>query len=690
MAQCKRMLPNGERCSNRAVPSTDYCEQHERAGRIQFRPVSKVPEVTAPPTEEKTEEKPPPEWVARPSAAGERPAFPGLRADERNILVAPRGCIWLSAEEVEDQPAPLFERLVRLLSALSQEMALPDQVTVRMDEEQGALIELTPPHPDAPDLSRLYDAASDAAAFSGGLLYVGEGPAFIQYRDGGAPRGYTVDGEEIQPPSAPRDRRYLVDREGTHPLSLAPLPEQPLDRLLLRIAPLPAMGAALPAVAYALVAPSLYRMLARYFRAHHLDYRVARFHASKKENVPEDDEATTYLLFEIAPRPDAPTGALLPAFVLSYLEDLPRCAVLTEVWARAGRRLLVEWRRDYPCHPPHVLEAFPSDSLLLFTAGPDFDNLCVSPAPIFFEGDDLTAAHAPQSERADLTARDDRAGLPLDLPVRLTIDQGPLPPTAALILEGQEIAWLRRLLYRLPGEAFAGYTLCLGRERAVLVGEGLPLEIASLPFGIPLRRVRDTQLFIPLRARFTPDLPWALLAEALALQTDTYTFLAPDFRLDVSCDEFAPLSRALTAEPGRPRVALKMRQSSDLPALRFTPPEEPTEEEPSEPEPSVSRPDEAPSPQPDERGEKAGLLRRILGDGQPVPEQKPMPTNREVERVVVREVEAQDLEKHLREEAESYREDGNHLDAALYFALAGDIAAAGQCYQRGANNASEE
>ncbi len=667
------MLPNGERCSNRAVPGTDYCEQHQR---IQFRPVTKIPEVTALPSEGAVEEKPPPDWVARPSAAGERPIFPGLRADERNILVAPKGCIWLSAEEVEDQPHPLFERLVRLLSALSQVMALSGHVTVRMDEAQGALIDLSPPHPNAPDLSRLYDAASDAAALSGGLLYVGDGRAFIQYRDGGAPRGYTVDGKEVSSPSSPQGRRYLVDREGTHPLALTRLPEVGLERLLLRIAPLPTKGAALPMVAYVLIAPSLYRMLAHYFRAHHLEYRVARFHAPK-EDQQGGGEAASFLLFEIAPRPDAPTGALLPAFVLSYLEDLPRCAVLNEVWAEAGRRMMVEWGQEYPCHPPHVLDAFPEDNLLLFTAGLDFDNLCVSPAPTFFEGDELTAAHAPRADRADLVPRKDQGGLPLDLPVRLIPDQGPLPTTAALILEGQEIAWLRRLLYRLPGEAFASYTLCLGRERAVLVSEERPLEVGSLPFGIPLRRVRDTQLFVPLRARFTPDLPWALLADALALRQDTYTFLAPDFRLDVPRGDFAPLSRALTAEPDRPRVALEMRPSSELPALRFTPPEKPPK-----PEPSVPEPTEVPPVQP-MTGEKPGLLERIFSSGQPASRQK---SPKRGERVAVKEIEAQDMTDRLRKQAELHRDDGENLDAALLFALTGDIAAAGQCYQRGARD----
>jgi hypothetical protein len=198
--------------------------------------------------------------------------------------------------------------------------------------------------------------------------------------------------------------------------------------------------------------------------------------------------------------------------------------------------------------------------------------------------------------------------------------------------------------------------------------------------------VQDTQLFIPLRARFSPDLPWALLAEALALQSGIYTFLAPDFRLDVSRDHFAPLSRALTAAPGRPHVTLELRPSTDLPALRFTPPEQPTT-------PSPAGPAEAAERQPIERQpiteeEKAGWLQRIFGGEQPPPEIVSTISDEERagEQVVIREVEPQDVTAQLRAQAESCREDGKYLDAALYFALAGEMAAAGQSYQRGAHN----
>src|SRR5262249_14719058 len=111
---------------------------------------------------------------------------------------------------------------------------------------------------------------------SGGVLYIGQGRTFIQYRDGNAPRGY--DAAQVQPST--NNECYLVDREGTHPISLQVLTGEPLNDLLLHIPLLPASGTGLPKVVFALVAPPLYRVLARYFRDHHLPYRLARFQAA--------------------------------------------------------------------------------------------------------------------------------------------------------------------------------------------------------------------------------------------------------------------------------------------------------------------------------------------------------------------------------------------------------------------------
>jgi hypothetical protein len=236
-------------------------------------------------------------------------------------------------------------------------------------------------------------------------------------------------------------------------------------------------------------------MLARYFRDHHLRYRVARLQASTGESL---------VLFEIAPRQDTPATATVPAFLLSYLQALPRCVVLVETWAEGGRRVLVEWRHRYPCLPRHIAEAFPPESLLLLTSGADYPSMYVALSPAFFEGDDLTSIKMLAARKVELKQSIDRESLTITLPVRLTQDNGPMPLTAALILDARALGWLRRLFFRLPAEMFSACKLCVGENYAVLLSESGAIE--AIPFGLPLRRFGETQLFIPLRpvySRFT-------------------------------------------------------------------------------------------------------------------------------------------------------------------------------------------
>jgi hypothetical protein len=515
----------------------------------------------------------------------------------------------------------------------------------------GALLTLNP----APEteLSPLYDAIADAAAWGGGRLYIGAGRAFIAYRDAAAPRGYDI-AEAGPPPSGTLE--YLVDDSGTHPLDPIAFPETPLADFLLRISPLPVRGAPLPEQAYVLATAQLYQLLVRYFRAHHIAYRVARC---------QTDEGQVYILFEIAPQPEAPTGATLPAFLLAYLGALPRVAVLREV-AAAGRRMLVAWDHRFPCAPAHSLSVFPEDSLVLITGDPELSNLHIAPAPAFFDGDALTTAHLPHVARAGVQPLHDAADLPLRVEVRLTPDSGPYPPTAALVLDAQEFAWLRQVLFHLPDEAFSGYRLCVGETGAVLLGDDLPLE--SLPFGIPLRQFQGSTLFIPIRARFTPALSWSLLAQALELQPGQYTFLTPEARLDLPQAAFAPLSRALVAEIGRPRLTFTLRPPVTLPELRWVAPPEP-EATPLTTQPQGQR--AAPS----DTASKPGLLERVLGR-RPAPV-APLPQN-------ATDVTAPpgDPRNTLRTQAAAHVEAGAYLEAALYFGLAGDETQAAQCYRR--------
>jgi hypothetical protein len=658
MGQCQKILSEGVRCSDRAVPGTDFCDQHNR---IQFRAVNRIeapippPPVVEVPRAIRTTVTPPPKVIARPSAVGEQPTFPALRPDARSILVAPEGLIWLPRASTDQSAVNV--RLARLLSCLSQEIALAGQVSVRlMENDAGALVSLRPAKTEQLDLSRFYDTASTAAGLCGGMLFIGQDRTFIRYRDADAPRGYNADA--LQTPA--RGITYLVDRDGTHALSHSAMQDTDLADLLLRISPVPAHSTEAPATLFVLAQPALSYILVRYFRDHYLSFRVAQL---------ESGTGKSLSLLEVRSRPDSPTGARIMPHVLTYLCGLPHTLVCTAVESTSERRMLVQWQHKYPCLARNVIEVFKPDSLVLFTAGPYFSNMSVSPVPAFFEGDQLTSIRMMSPQPASLKPVDDWQSRRFELPVRLVSDSGPLLPTAALVLKHEQIDWVRRLLHKLPAEAFADYTLSLGEDAAVLLATTKPLE--SLPFGIPFRRIEDTNLFIPIRTRFVPDLPWALLAGVLGITDEAYTFFAESFRLDVPGRSFAPISRALVAETNPPRLDFKLRTGPVLPDLKWVPP-----------------------PRPEGEGRSVSAtreqLRAIRENLNIFRRSRPSPASRHDLSIVRRGTSAADADILFKERAELFLKSGDWLSAALCFALAGDNYNAAQHYQAAARQIRDE
>ncbi|HLW03751.1 MAG TPA: hypothetical protein VKT82_34205 [Ktedonobacterales bacterium] len=643
MAQCEKILEDGIRCSNQAVPGTRFCEPH---GRIVFRQVNK-PADTAPPqpvvqapapvSRQKT-----PSWQAAPSSSGETPAFPALRSDARNILVAPEGVIWLQAEQA-GTPSSQWNRLVRLMGCLSQALALPKQVRLFRQGEMGdCLLFLSPIQSGGEDLSVFYDTASAAARLVEGRLYIGQGSAFVQYRDDSAPRGYDV--ADFKAPGG-KGKLLLIAHWGSRVLSLSSFTEMPLMDFCLRVAPSPETGAQTPEQVYALTPSALYLPVAKYLRSHALQYRLA----------PLQMVAGKLMLLEVSPRPDARAGQGIPAFVLDYLSRLPRVALLTSVYQANGQRVLLQWKHRYPLHIPHIAEAFAAKDMILLLA--DFyPHMQINPAPQFFDGDQLVDVHFPSTQTLKLTPQAPNDTRALKLEVLLLSDAGPTPPVAALILSLQELAWLSQLLYRLPGDSFSRYTLCQGEEGAVLLGINHPIE--GLPFGIPLQRQGETELFIPLRSRFVPNLPWSLLREALAIKRKVYTFLTPEYRLDLPESAFTPLSRALVADPSRPQMKFNLRPATPLPQLRWTAPPEPRREV-------------RPSPQTSDRSALAGLLR--VRPGKQAAESKPGQKGQ------------LDEAAHWREQARIYEEVQDFLSAALCYNLLHDVANTARCYRQAAD-----
>lgn len=650
MAQCEKTLDNGERCSNQTIPGTSYCLAHRRivfrrttdTERVDTAPLPPLTKQTEPPAVAKAKQE---NWQASPSAAGQQTVFPGLQASERDILVAPQGIIWLQAEPT-DTPGSQFNRLVRLVGFLSQALALSEQVSVL---EQGAnyILHLTPNQSNTAHLSAFYDRASDATRLVNGRLYIGQNKAFVQYRDDGAPRGYDVP--DFKAPEKSKEL-LLVAHWGSEYLSLSGFTELSLHDLCLRVAPLPATTDQALEQVYALVPSPLYPLLAKYFHAHHLRYRLARLQAP----------AGTLILFEIGPRPDAPVGQVVPGFILDYLSRLPRVALLVQAYQSGNLSILLQWKYHYPLYLPHVVDAFPSKEMLLLVADP-YPNLLINPAPQFFDGDELLDIHLPSTKVLQLTQLPANAPSALKLEVRLHPDNGPTPPTATLILSAQELAWLRHLLYLLPGEAFRDYTLYQGKELSVLLGNNRPIE--GLPFGIPLRRPGNRALFIPLRSHFMPDLPWPLLQEVLAIKENIYTFLTPDYRLDLSATLFAPLSRVLIAEPNRPRVNIQMLAPSLLPILAWTSPPAP--------------PAEIPPPDKTKKSRSGGG--RVISHPQ-ITEKEPAttpPQHAKLEEAAL-----------WREKARACEESKDFLAAAICYNFLNDVNNSARCYRQAATRLS--
>ncbi len=686
MAQCEQVLDDGRACTNSAVPGSHFCEQHRR---LEFRPVNRLegPPRTTPQPSARTSSSTnrrrtstaaaQPTWVVRPANPETAPSFPGLHTDARDIVVAPHGIVWL---EPESPGMPAFARLGRLLCTLSEVMPLARHTQVRTTQEGGLLLVLTPPDPDAADVSRVYDSVASAAALNGTTLYIGDEHLFIEYRDGRAPRGY--DGQGVQAPV--ENVLYFVSRESTRAIPRVDLSDLPLAEVLLRLRPQLSRSVELPAHAFVMATRPLYGLLSRYLRAHRLGYRVGQVH------VPNHG---TMNLFELSHRQDAPK-ATLPAFVLSYLARLPRCVVLIEVDRGDGRQILVEWRHRLPGVPRHMRDVFSSDSAVLFTAHPEYPNLCLTPMPTLYEGDQLLSANAGQLPVTVLQPPRDTPVPPLHMPVTLVPEHGTSRAIAAVLLTPQELKWLRGLLLRLPGSLFDAYSICIGEELAVLMTESTPIQ--SLPMGVPLRRVQDSQLFIPIETRVSPDLPVDILARTFELQADRWTFVTHDRRVDLPRGAFALLSRHLFAMPDRPRVAMTLRLTPDLPTLEWQPPGSPATAlsgapTPARPSPAVSRAEQRPqasqgrtTPDITAAGTTHGaagnflnaVTRFFAGRSTTAPASSPAPAPLSAaER-------DHDIREQLHAQAVAFRESGDHLKAAVCFELAGDDADAGRCYER--------
>ena len=541
--QCTKIGSDGVRCSNRAQPGSEFCEEHRE--RIQFHrkpstePVGQESDSTPEPAEQSAAEVPavsetpavaePAETAASLQASPDADdnLYPlGLRRDKRHILVAPQAILHL----------PDTTRWAQVLGALSYTMDLTNTAIWR-HRDHGCLIRIEPQDPETDNLSTVYDAIDNLAAIDKGQLFIGANDRFVRYRDEESPFGYSL-------PEDPGEKDGVIRLFATETVEIPneELEDVSMSQAVLELVPANTQRRTeTPDRIFVLTAEQMRKTLCRYFRSHHLAYSLVRIPCG---------EGRVELLFQVDAGL-ADKGAV-PQFVIAYLQSFPRTVVFQEEFQEDERQVLVELGCVAPWNWENTMGVFPSGGLLLMCQSRDYPNLWIEPAPILIDGDTLVEV-TPKDFPAHVAQPDTTAPElpPVSFELRFERDRGPNVPPVARLLREHEMNWLRRLLYRMPTSEFSQYRVHLAKPYSLLVTDGE--SIRDLPLGIALKRVQDSALYIPCELKLIPDLPLHVLTGVLNVQAENETILTPDVRLEIERSSFVPMSdlvySGLSVEP---------------------------------------------------------------------------------------------------------------------------------------------
>lgn len=637
MKQCQYWINHQHRCPEQALPGSDFCRRHQ----VHLRALSG----SGPSLASWKKYRQPTAVPARPGAVGREPEYPGLFTDQRNILVGKECLIYLGGDQETPGQKDSSPQLLLLLANLSLKLQLAGQVEVyALHGNLGFLVKIIAPEQNWEAFSSYYDYLATAAGISDGHLYVGEDPYYICYRDWQSLTGYDAAAGPVA-----IDTLMLTDKSGQYHLPARDFRQLLLADLIMSMNPVGQPAAAKMTDIYFFLPRPLYPLVGRYLRNHHLRYKVSSL---------VDQWGARQVLLSFADCQGAESDRQPPRHVLSFLSGLPGCQVFHLQAAAENRRLLVSWDFFLPGKAERLLEVFPPDTLLLFSADPAMAHQCISPAPVFFDDNEHVNCSYDRSscryEKSTVQVQE----LQLSLPLRLVHDARVTGPTEALLLDDEEMDWFARFLYRLPARIFTGCRIFRGQGFSVLLGDG-SAEI-KVPFGLPLRRVLQGNLLIPRYTRITPEVSWPLLAAALGLSESRITILTDDRQLEFPLDGFMPLSRSLVAGVNEPAICVEIVHPEVLPEIQWNMPEVMVDESAPVIKHEVQTEVLTASVSDETRVDNPGA--GIAADG----------------------------EKHIfRQRAESLRLEGDYLKAGVCFALAEMPWEAGRCYRDAALEAEK-
>jgi len=491
---------------------------------------------------------------ARSGTVGKVPEYPGLFTDHRNILVGKEGIIYLAGQQEMVRGEEKSPRLLLLLTNLSLKLRLDGQVEVyALHKNLGYLVKIIAPEQNWEAFSSFYDHLATAAGISHGHLYVGQDPYYICYRDWQAPQGY----DAVAGPVA-IDTLMLTDKSGQYHLPARDYRRLSLTDLIMSLSPVIEPAAQKMTDIYFSLPRPLYQLVGRYLHNHHLKYTVASL---------VDQWGREQVMLHLDDGQFPGSEHELSRQILSFLTDLPDCRAFRSLAAMDNRRLLVSWDASLAGKAERLLELFPPDTLLLFSADPGMGNQCITPAPVFFDNREQVNFSFTGPPFAGGKSIFHPQKLELSIPLRLTYDKKIVQITDALLLDNEEMGWFTRLIYRLPPRIFSGCLIFRSREFSVLLGEGL--EEINVPFGVPLQRVQQGNLLIPRHTRITPEISWPLLAEVLGLEESQITILTVERQIALPLDGFIPLSRSLVSGLDPREIKMEIAPPKVLPELHW-------------------------------------------------------------------------------------------------------------------------
>jgi hypothetical protein len=412
--------------------------------------------------------------------------LPGLSADGRGVAAGKELLLRFST----------LERLVGFLRLLSGER-IPEEIWGQMRPSYARALAGTRevfirlPNPGGP----VADQVAGTVRLAGGGPFTGSGRHFVPARDARAPLGFDAtalaheDGDFLL---YTEDGTALFRQEG----------DLPLERLLLRLelrrhpggveaAMRAGRGGPIYVSARRGLAPAL---VERLFSA------GVEGHAAVCEPARQSPFGTgpAFWLLRLPELPARLTGLCTrtPGLTL-YLP------VLEEVLVAAG------W--EHPVRLGSCRAALRGERMLLL--GPPPRSVTeIAPRPTFAALADLVklrpgAAEGPRTQSAPSESD------PLEVPLRLEpVAESPPRPRAVLVPWARS-AWLRRLLFALPGVALRNYRVSF-IEAGVLVLASERLE--GIPFGQLLEELIPGVL-VPVGCRLRPALSAELLGERLGI-----------------------------------------------------------------------------------------------------------------------------------------------------------------------------